>query len=234
MLELRAIDVRYGKIQVLREVALQVAAGEVVALVGANSAGKTTTLRTILGLKELVRGEIMVDGTPVQSLSTPDRMRHGLVLVPEGRQVFTRFSVQENLHMGAYNRPDRNKIDGEFDAIFELFPRLLERRTQKAGSMSGGEQQMLAIGRGLMAKPRYLLLDEPTLGLAPIMVDAIADAIRKLAAQGMTVLVSEQNAAFAFDISDRAYVIESGRISLEGASAELRQSAEVQRLYLGA
>jgi branched-chain amino acid transport system ATP-binding protein len=185
-------------------------------------------------LKELVRGEILVDGTSVQNLSTPDRMRHGLVLVPEGRQVFTRFSVEENLRMGAYNRPDRNRIDGELDAIFELFPRLSERRTQKAGSMSGGEQQMLAIGRGLMARPRYLLLDEPTLGLAPIMVDAIVEAIRKLAKQGMTVLVSEQNAAFAFDISDRAYVIESGRISLSGVSAALRQSSDVQRLYLGA
>jgi branched-chain amino acid transport system ATP-binding protein len=233
MLELRSIDVRYGKIQVLRDVALQVRPGEVVSLVGANSAGKTTTLRTILGLKELVHGEIRVDGTPVQSLGTPERMRQGLVLVPEGRQVFTRFTVAENLTIGAYNRRDRHKLHGEIDAIYQMFPRLAERRNQKAGSMSGGEQQMLAIGRGLMSKPRYLLLDEPTLGLAPIIVDLILESVRKLAASGMTILVAEQNAAFAFDISDRAYVIEGGRILLSGASADLKQSPDVRRLYLG-
>lgn len=233
MLELKSLDVRYGKIQVLRDLSLEVRPGEVVALVGANSAGKTTTLRSILGLKELTGGQIAVDGTPVQGLATPERMRRGLVLVPEGRQVFTRFSVAENLTIGAYNRPDRDRVQDEVDAIYRMFPRLSERRDQKAGSMSGGEQQMLAIGRGLMSKPRYLLLDEPTLGLAPIVVDAILESIRKLAAEGMTILVAEQNAAFAFDISDRAYVIEGGRISLSGRSADLKESPDVRRLYLG-
>lgn len=233
MLELKSLDVRYGKIQVLRDVALDVRPGEVVALVGANSAGKSTTLRSILGLKEVTGGQILVDGEPVEGLSTPERMRRGLVLVPEGRQVFTRFSVAENLTIGAYNRPDRNDIQSEIEDIYAMFPRLAERRNQKAGSMSGGEQQMLAIGRGLMSKPRYLLLDEPTLGLAPIIVDAILDSIRKLAAAGMTILVAEQNAAFAFDISDRAYVIESGGISLSGKSADLKESSDVRRLYLG-
>ena len=233
MLELAGLDVHYGKIHVLRGVDLKVAPGEVVALVGANAAGKTTTLRSILGLKTVSAGSILLDGAQIQSLATPQRVRRGLVLVPEGRQVFTRFSVLENLIMGAYHRPDRNRIDDDLAAVFELFPRLDERRAQKAGSMSGGEQQMLAIGRGLMAKPRYLLLDEPTLGLAPVIVDEIAATIRALSARGMTILLSEQNAAMSLAASDRGYVIASGLITLSGRSAELSRSPEVRRLYLG-
>jgi len=233
VLELAGLDVHYGKIHVLRGVDLKVAPGEVVALVGANAAGKTTTLRSILGLKTVSAGSILLDGAQIQSLATPQRVRRGLVLVPEGRQVFTRFSVLENLIMGAYHRPDRNRIDDDLAAVFELFPRLDERRAQKAGSMSGGEQQMLAIGRGLMAKPRYLLLDEPTLGLAPVIVDEIAATIRALSARGMTILLSEQNAAMSLAASDRGYVIASGLITLSGRSAELSRSPEVRRLYLG-
>ncbi|MBV9859146.1 MAG: ABC transporter ATP-binding protein [Alphaproteobacteria bacterium] len=233
MLELAGLDVHYGKIQVLKGVELTVAPGEVVALVGANAAGKTTTLRTILGLKSASAGTVRLDGAPIETLGTPERVRRGLALVPEGRQVFTRFSVQENLAMGAYHRADRNRIDGDLADVFALFPRLQERRTQKAGSLSGGEQQMLAIGRGLMAKPRYLLLDEPTLGLAPIIVEEIGATIRELAGRGVTILLSEQNAAMSFAASDRAYVLQAGRITLSGPSAELARSPEIKRLYLG-
>jgi len=172
MLELDDLNVYYGKNHVLRDLSLQIAEGEVVTLIGANAAGKTTTLRTILGLKDTASGRVRFLDADVSDLSTPERVHRGLVLVPEGRQVFTKFTVLENLLMGAYHRPDRNAAGKEVDRIFALFPRLAERRTQKAGSMSGGEQQMLAIGRGLMAKPRCLLLDEPTLGLAPILVPA--------------------------------------------------------------
>lgn len=233
MLELKSVNVHYGKIHVLKDLDIEVRQGEVVALVGANSAGKTTTLRTILGLKRLSRGRIVVEGEAVDKLSTGDRVSRGIILVPEGRQVFTRYTTQENLVMGAYHRADRNAIDGDLLEMFRMFPRLGERRRQRAGLMSGGEQQMLAIARGLMAKPRYLLLDEPTLGLAPIIVEEIAQTIRNLAAQGVTILLAEQNAAMAFAVSDRAYVIESGRISLSGPSAALVNTSEVRRLYLG-
>ncbi|MEJ0070652.1 MAG: ABC transporter ATP-binding protein [Pseudomonadota bacterium] len=233
MLQLSGIDVHYGKIHVLRELSLQVGAGEIVGLVGPNAAGKTTTLRTIIGLKAATRGTIQLDRQPVDALATPARVRLGLVLVPEGRQVFPKFSVLDNLVMGAFQRPDRNHLGADLDEIFEMFPRLAERRAQKAGLMSGGEQQMLAIGRGLMAKPRLLLLDEPTLGLAPIIVEEIERIVDALAARGMTILIAEQNAAMALRVSHRVYVLKSGRISLEGTPASLAASAEIQRLYLG-
>jgi branched-chain amino acid transport system ATP-binding protein len=190
-------------------------------------------LRTVIGLKASTRGDIRFGQSPIGALATPARVRLGLVLVPEGRQVFPKFSVLDNLVMGAFQRADRNHLDADLDEIFTLFPRLAERRTQKAGLMSGGEQQMLAIGRGLMAKPRALLLDEPTLGLAPIMVEEIEAIIRRLAARGITILIAEQNAAMAMRISDRIYVLKSGRISLEGTPADLTRSAELQHLYLG-
>jgi len=233
MLALEALDVHYGKIHVLRAVSLQVGMGEVVALVGPNAAGKTTTLRTVLGLKSATHGAIRFAGEPITALRTVDRVRRGLVLVPEGRQVFPKFSVLDNLLMGAFQRPDRNRLTDDIDAVFALFPRLAERRGQRAGLMSGGEQQMLAIGRGLMARPRMLLLDEPTLGLAPIIVEEIERTVRALAARGITVLVSEQNAAMALRVADRVYVLTSGRISLDGSPDELSRSPEIQRLYLG-
>jgi branched-chain amino acid transport system ATP-binding protein len=234
MLELERINVQYGKRPVLRDLSLSVRAGEVVTLVGANAAGKTTTLRTIMGLKDPVAGAIRFNGVNVTRFSTVERVRGGLALSPEGRQIFPKFTVEENLAMGGYHRADRNRLQSDIARVHEMFPRLAERRSQNAGSMSGGEQQMLAIGRALMSRPRCLLLDEPTLGLAPIIVAEIDRIIHRLAEEGMTILLAEQNAAMALRVADRAYVIESGHISLSGEAAVLKDTAEVRRLYLGA
>jgi len=233
MLEFENLNVYYGKSHVLRGLSLKVLNGEVISLIGANAAGKTTTLRTALGLKEVTSGSVRFLDANVNGLSTPERVRRGLVLVPEGRQVFTKFTVVENLLMGAYHRPDRNAAAKDMDDVLALFPRLAERRLQKAGSMSGGEQQMLAIGRGLMAKPKCLLLDEPTLGLAPIIVEEIERIISTLAAGGMTILLAEQNAAMALSCSSRAYVLESGAISVEGTTEALKQTDAIRDLFLG-
>lgn len=233
MLELSGIDVHYAKNRVLKAMSLVVGKGEVVALVGANAAGKTTTLRTIMGLKAPSSGTIRLEGSDLGRVPTSERVHRGIVLVPEGRQVFPRFNVTENLLMGAYHRRDRNALDGDFRTLFEMFPRLAERRRQAAGSMSGGEQQMLAIARGLIARPKCLLLDEPTLGLAPIIVQEIGTIIRRLAADGLTVLLAEQNAAMALGVADRAYVLETGRVSLEGRGADLVDNEAVRRNYLG-
>jgi branched-chain amino acid transport system ATP-binding protein len=234
MLELSSVNAHYAKNQVLRSVDLRVAAGEVVALIGANAAGKSTTMRLIAGLKRATSGSIRLDGTEIEALSTPKRVHLGIALVPEGRQVFAQSTVLENLTMGAYHRPDRNDIQHDIDAMFAMFPRLGERRTQRAGSMSGGEQQMVAIARGLMAKPKCLLLDEPTLGLAPVIVDEISLTIMKLAREGMTILLAEQNAAMALDVASRAYVLAAGRISAEGTPDQLKASPIVEQLYFGA
>jgi branched-chain amino acid transport system ATP-binding protein len=234
MLELINISVQYGKRPVLRDASLTVGAGEIVALVGANAAGKTTMLRTIMGLKEPSAGAIRFDTEDVTKLSTSERVRRGLALSPEGRQIFPKFTVTENLLMGGYHRADRNHLTSDIARLFEMFPRLAERRSQKAGSMSGGEQQMLAIGRALISRPRCLLLDEPTLGLAPIIVAEITHIVRQLAQGGVTILLAEQNAAMALGVADRAYVLESGQISLEGRAAALKETAEIRRLYLGA
>ena len=233
MLELAGIDVHYAKNHVLKSVSLAVGDGEIVALVGANAAGKTTTLRTVMGLKAAATGSIRFAGASVDGAATHERVQRGLVLVPEGRQVFPKFTVVENLLMGAYHRADRNRLDGDFDRLFAMFPRLAERKLQKAGSMSGGEQQMLAIARGLIAQPKCLLLDEPTLGLAPIIVEEISRIIRTLAAGGMTILLAEQNAAMALAVADRAYVLDNGRVTLEGTGAALAGDEAVRRNYLG-
>ena len=233
MIEFDGVDVHYAKNHVLKGVSLRVGAGEIVALIGANAAGKTTTLRTALGLKAPSAGALRFDGADITRLPTAERVRRGLVLVPEGRQVFVKFTVAENLLMGGYLRPDRDRMQADLDHIFTLFPRLAERRAQIAGSMSGGEQQMLAIARGLMGKPRCLVLDEPSLGLAPIIVDEIANTVRRLSGEGMTVLLAEQNAAMALGCSSRAYVLESGRIVLQGSAKELESSETVRKLYLG-
>jgi branched-chain amino acid transport system ATP-binding protein len=233
MLELSGVNVHYGKIHVLRDVSLRVETGEVAALIGPNAAGKTTTLRALVGLKDCASGVIRFGTQPIQRLSTPDRVRLGIALVPEGRQVFPKFSVLDNLRLGAFQRADRDRLDADFETVFAIFPKLAERRHQKAGLMSGGEQQMLAIARGLMAKPRLLLLDEPTLGFAPIIVEEIELAISRLAGQGMSILIAEQNAAMAMRMAHRVYVLKSGRISLEGTPADLAKSPEIVRLYLG-
>jgi branched-chain amino acid transport system ATP-binding protein len=234
MLELSSVNAHYAKNQVLRAVDLRVEAGEVVALIGANAAGKSTTMRLIAGLKRATSGSIRLDGIEIETVSTPRRVGLGIALVPEGRQVFAQSTVLENLTMGAYHRPDRNDIQHDIDAMFAMFPRLGERRHQRAGSMSGGEQQMVAIARGLMAKPKCLLLDEPTLGLAPVIVEEISLTITKLAREGMTILLAEQNAAMALDVASRAYVLAGGAISAEGTPEQLKASPIVEQLYFGA
>jgi branched-chain amino acid transport system ATP-binding protein len=234
MLEISGLTAHYGKNKVVSDADIRMNSGEVVALIGANAAGKTTTLRLIVGLKKATRGTIRFAGENVTAYSTPRRVHLGIVLVPEGRQVFPRSTVLENLVMGAYHRADRNHIADDLDAMFSMFPRLAERRFQRAGSMSGGEQQMLAIARGLMAKPKCLLLDEPTLGLAPVIVDEVGETIRKLANRGMTILLAEQNAAMALDVANRAYVLTSGTISAQGTPAELQASPLIRQLYFGA
>ena len=233
LLELNGLSAHFGKKQVLHQMSLSVGEGEVVALIGPNAAGKSTTMRCILGLKATSAGSIAFHGRCMDALGTPKRVREGLVLVPEGRQVFTEFSVLDNLLMGAYHRPDRGRIDGDLAKVFGLFPRLAERRSQKAGSMSGGEQQMLAIARGLMSRPRLLFMDEPSLGLAPIVMEEIASAIRHLAAGGLSILLAEQNASFALRMADRAYVIESGSVVLSGTAQELSDEPRVRHNYLG-
>jgi branched-chain amino acid transport system ATP-binding protein len=234
MLELSAISAHYGKNQVLRSIDLKVGAGEVVALIGANAAGKSTTMRLIAGLKRATSGSIKLGGTEIEGLSTPKRVGLGIALVPEGRQVFAQSTVTENLIMGAYHRADRNHIQPDIDAMFAMFPRLGERRSQRAGSMSGGEQQMVAIARGLMARPKCLLLDEPTLGLAPVIVDEISATVMKLAKDGMTILLAEQNAAMALEVANRAYVLAAGAISAQGTPEQLKESPVVAQLYFGA
>lgn len=233
MLELRAVSVQYGKRPVLREVSLTIGAGEIVALVGANAAGKTTVLRTIMGLKELAAGAINFDGEDVTRLSTVERVRRGLALSPEGRQIFPKFSVHENLLMGGYHRADRNHLGGDIARVCKMFPRLAERRSQRAGSMSGGEQQMLAMGRALMGAPKLLMLDEPSLGLAPIIVADIFRTVGELRESGVSVLLVEQNAQAALQIADRAYVMELGEFILNGAAKEIATNTRVAASYLG-
>ena len=233
LLELRQVDVFYGRIQALRRVTLEVGEGEIVALIGSNGAGKTTTLRTISGLIHPARGEIRLRGQMIHTLGAEKIARMGVGHAPEGRRLFARMTVRENLEMGAYARRDRAGIRSDFERIYTLFPRLRERHTQLAGSLSGGEQQMVAIGRALMGAPTVLLLDEPSLGLAPVLVDAIFDVIREINANGTTILLIEQNARLALKSAKRAYVLETGSLVLSGPAEELLVSPEVQRAYLG-
>jgi branched-chain amino acid transport system ATP-binding protein len=233
LLELREVDVFYGRVQALRGVSLHVQSGEVVALIGSNGAGKTTTLRAISGLVRPASGSVLLDGRPIHTLGAEIIARRGVAHAPEGRRLFSRMTVRENLEMGAFSRRDGSELRSDYERVYELFPRLRERSGQLAGSLSGGEQQMVAIGRALMARPRVLLLDEPSLGLAPILVDAIFAVIREINAGGTTILLIEQNALLALDIARRAYVLETGSIALSGHAAELRESEAVQRAYLG-
>ena len=227
------IEAYYGRVCALHSVSLEVAEGSVVALLGANGAGKTTTLRVISGLLRPTRGSVEFDGRRVDGTS-PDRLvRMGIVQVPEGRQIFAELTVRENLLLGGYARRDLGAARQDPPRVFEYFPRLRERLQQRAGTLSGGEQQMLAIGRALMARPRLLLLDEPSLGLAPMLVKEIFRVISEIRATGTTVLLVEQNAHMALDIADRAYVLEIGRVILGDRSAALRQREEVRRAYLG-
>jgi len=232
MLEVRDLHVYYGEIHALKGVSFSVAEGEIVTLLGNNGAGKTTTLRALSGLLAPRTGDVRLDQTSLLSIAPHDIVLKGITHVPEGRRIFNRLSVTENLEMGAYTRSDRG-IGQDMEQVFAIFPRLKERRVQVAGTLSGGEQQMLAIGRALMAKPRLLLLDEPSMGLAPVLVEQIFETVLTINKQGVTILLVEQNAAMALSIAGRGYVLETGRIALEGGAAELADNPEVRRAYLG-
>jgi branched-chain amino acid transport system ATP-binding protein len=233
LLAVSQLSVAYGGIQAVRELSLDVAPGEMVCLIGANGAGKTTTLKAISGLLAPRSGSVRFDGQDITRLPAHEVARRGLALVPEGRGVFPRMTVAENLMMGAYSRNDRAEIARDLDRVHTLLPRLTERRTQLAGLLSGGEQQMLALGRAMMARPRLLLLDEPSMGLAPLMVQAVFDIIRQIAADGVAVLLIEQNAHLALKTCARGYVLENGAITLRGEAAELAANPAVRHAYLG-
>jgi branched-chain amino acid transport system ATP-binding protein len=233
LLEVRGLEVGYGGIRAVKGIDLEVGAGELVCLIGANGAGKSTTLRTLVGLLHPTAGSVRFDARAVTRLPSHELMRHGIVLVPEGRGIFSRMTVEENLLMGAYLRHDNSAIRQDVERAYGLFPRLAERRRQQAGTLSGGEQQMLAISRALMGRPRLLLLDEPSMGLAPIMVQKIFETISMISAEGVTILLVEQNARLALQISHRGYVMESGRIVLSGAAAILLDDPQVRHAYLG-
>jgi branched-chain amino acid transport system ATP-binding protein len=233
LLDVEAVDTYYGRVQALHGVSLTIDEGEIVTLIGSNGAGKTTTLRTISGLAQPARGHVRLRGVDIAGLA-PDRVvMRGIGHAPEGRRVFARMSVRDNLFLGAYIRKDAAGIRSDEDRIFNFFPRLRERRNQIAGTLSGGEQQMLAIGRALMSRPKLLLLDEPSLGLAPILVDTIFQVIQEINSQGTTILLIEQNAAKALQVANRGYVLETGRIVQQGTAKALLESPDVQRAYLG-
>ena len=234
MLQIKNLSVSYGAIEAVKNISLTVNDGEIVSLIGANGAGKTTTLHTITGLTPAVSGEVLFNG--VDLLKTPNNkiVTLGMAHIPEGRHVFTRMSVQENLEMGAFSLKDQSSLGKDLEMVFDYFPRLKERRRQLAGTLSGGEQQMLAMGRALMSHPNTILMDEPSMGLSPKLVKEIFAIIRKLHDQGITVLLVEQNANMALSIADRAYVLETGRITMEGDAKELMDNEQVRKAYLGA
>ena len=233
LLEVRGLQVAYSGIHAVKGIDFHVAPGELVALIGSNGAGKTTTLKTLAGLLSSSAGQVIFDGKNLAKAAAHQRVAMGIALVPEGRGVFARLSVAENLLMGAYSRSNQTEINDDLARMYELFPRLVERRDQLAGTLSGGEQQMLAMARALMSRPRLLMLDEPSMGLEPLMVKKIFETIRDVAAQGMSILLVEQNARLALQVAARGYVMEGGAITLSGESAELLGSDAVQRAYLG-
>ena len=233
LLEVDGIETYYGHIQALKGVSLTVEEGEIVTLIGSNGAGKSTTLRSISGLNAARKGSVHFDGRDITHVAPQDIVQLGISQSPEGRHCFQRMSVRENLDMGAYLRRDK-RVSEDMDRIFSLFPRLKEREKQKAGTMSGGEQQMLAIGRALMAEPRLLLLDEPSMGIAPVLVERIYETIEEINRGGMTILLVEQNANYALGVSKRGYVLETGQVALSDESAALRENPDVQKAYLGA
>ena len=233
MLEVKEVHTYYGNIHALKGLSIGLREGEIVSLIGANGAGKTTALMTICGVLMPARGEVLFDGKSTVGLAPENIVRIGISLVPEGRRVFSDLTVLENLQVGAYARPDRGKLDADMDRVFTLFPRLKERTQQLGGTLSGGEQQMLVVGRALMSKPRLLLLDEPSLGLAPVLVETIMRTIRQINQQGTSILLVEQNALAALRLANRAYVLESGRSVYEGKSEELLGRAELRKAYIG-
>jgi len=234
LLKVEELEVAYGAIRVVWGLSLEVGRRQVVSLIGPNGAGKTTLLKALAGLLPVRKGKIIFDGEDISSEPANERVQHHLSLVPEGRQLWPRMTVEENLLMGAFPAHLRSKSQSNLERIYKLFSRLKERRKQLCGTLSGGEQQMCAIGRGLMAEPLLLILDEPSLGLAPILVDQVFQLVQQIAKEGVTILLAAQNAEYALGISQRTYVMESGRIALEGPSEELRSSDHVRRAYLGA
>jgi branched-chain amino acid transport system ATP-binding protein len=237
ILELENVHTYYGSIQALKGISIEVKQGEIVTLIGANGAGKSTTLRSINGLNSPRRGSIRFQGKDITHSSAHDIVKRGISQSPEGRRLFPRMSVLENLQMGTFqraDRADRKAVGEDLDRVYELFPRLAERKSQKAGTLSGGEQQMVAIGRALMARPKLLLLDEPSMGLAPIFVERIFEIIREINAQGTPILLVEQNALMALDVAQRGYVLETGNIALADEAKKLRENEEVRKTYLGA
>ena len=233
MLKIDNIHVYYGAIHALKGVSLEVHKGEIVTLIGANGAGKSTTLRTVSGLLAPKSGGISFLGENIAGMPAHEIVKHGISQVPEGRRIFAEMSVQENLEMGAFTRKDKAGVEKDFEIVYNRFPRLKERRKQQAGTLSGGEQQMLAMGRALMSRPKLLLLDEPSMGLAPLLIKEIFSIIEDINREGTTVLLVEQNANLALSIAHRAYVMETGRITLQGAAKELAASEDVRKAYLG-
>lgn len=234
MLEVKNLSVSYGAIEAVKDISFTVNDGEIVSLIGANGAGKTTTLHTITGLVPAKSGSVMYNGVDLLKTHNNKIVTLGMAHIPEGRHVFTRMSVEENLEMGAFSLKDQSGLKKDLDMVYGLFPRLKERRNQKAGTLSGGEQQMLAMGRALMSHPKTILMDEPSMGLSPKLVKEIFSIIRKLHEQGITILLVEQNAKMALSIADRAYVLETGRITMEGDAKELLNNEQVRKAYLGA
>ena len=233
LLEIKDLEVYYGVIQAIKGISLSVNRGEVIALIGANGAGKTTTLHTITGLLEAKNGSVIFDGKDITKVPAHKIVSMGMAHVPEGRRVFSNLSVMQNLKMGAYTRKDKEEIAKNLDMVFKRFPRLKERQSQMAGTLSGGEQQMLAMGRALMSNPKIILMDEPSMGLSPIFVNEIFDIIESVKADGTTVLLVEQNAKKALAIADRAYVLETGKIVLEGKASDLLNNEDIKKAYLG-
>ncbi|MBF6595902.1 MAG: ABC transporter ATP-binding protein [Thermaceae bacterium] len=233
LLEVKNIQTYYGQIQALKGVSLEVNEGEIVTLIGSNGAGKSTTLRTISGMNKPRRGEVIYQGKPIHRLPADQIVGLGIGHVPEGRRIFPRLTVEENLEIGAYLINDNKLVQERKERAFTLFPRLAERRTQKGGTLSGGEQQMLAIGRALMQDPKLLLMDEPSMGLAPVLVDFIFEIIQRLNKEGKTILLVEQNARLALEIASRGYVLQTGKLTLQGPATELAARPEIQEAYLG-
>ena len=233
LLKLDGVQTYYGSIQALKGISIEVHEGEIVTLIGANGAGKSTTLRSINGLNHPRKGSISFQGKDITQAAPHDIVKMGIAQSPEGRKLFPRMSVSENLEMGAFQRDDRKEIREDMDRVYTLFPRLAERKTQKAGTMSGGEQQMCAIGRALMARPKLLLLDEPSMGLAPVLVERIFETLIEINQQGTPILLVEQNALMALDIAQRGYVLETGRVALADNAKSLRENEQVRKTYLG-
>ncbi|PVA09850.1 branched-chain amino acid ABC transporter ATP-binding protein [Pelagivirga sediminicola] len=233
LLEMKGIAVNYGKINAIRDISIQVPEGKIVTIIGGNGAGKTTTLRAMSGMVPITKGEITFEGKRIDGLPASKVVAHGIAHVPEGRRIFPQMTVEENLRTGAFLRRDKDAVENDLEDVFKRFERLRERRTQRAQTMSGGEQQMLAIGRALMSAPRLLLMDEPSMGLAPVIVEEIAVIVEEINAQGLSVVLVEQNAELALELADYAYVLETGNCAMEGPAHELHDNETVRAAYLG-